>query len=282
MNAAPEFLEAFGRAMQPGDTTVVRERQTVKEARKMFLQEEVDRILQMDSESVEKEAIRNAEENGIVFIDEIDKICHPNHGRNTPDASTEGVQRDLLPLVEGCEVEIKLPQPGVPANQAPSVRMNTDHILFIGCGAFHSAKPSDLIPELQGRFPVRVTLDNLTEEDYQRILTEPEQSLLGQQVKLLGTEGLDVEFDEGAVMAIAKAAVRANKEIINIGARRLITIVEVLSGEISFEATAMVAKHREEVGDPHARLDYVFTEEMVDEKLEELFTNQFDTSKYIL
>jgi len=199
-----------------------RRRVAVKEARTILLQEESQKLVDMDR--VVSEAIRRVEESGIIFIDEIDKIVGSDM-KSGPDVSREGVQRDLLPLVEGSSVSTKY---GV---------VKTDHILFIAAGAFHHRKPSDLIPELQGRFPIRVELGDLSEDDFRRILTEPQNALIKQYVALLKTEGLDVEFDEDAIREIASISASVNRRMENIGARRLYTIMEKVIEDISFEAS---------------------------------------------
>ena len=194
---------------------------TVPEALKVLATEESDALL--DGEAVTREAIHAAEQNGIVFIDEIDKICARSE-RVGGDVSREGVQRDLLPLIEGTIVSTKY---------GP---VKTDHILFIASGAFHLAKPSDLLPELQGRLPIRVELKALSQDDFRRILTEPEASLIKQYVALLGTENVSLEFTEDGIGEIAKLAVEINTAVENIGARRLHTVMERLLEEISFAA----------------------------------------------
>ena len=194
---------------------------TVPEALKVLATEESDALL--DGEAVTREAIFAAEQNGIVFIDEIDKICARSE-RVGGDVSREGVQRDLLPLIEGTIVSTKY---------GP---VKTDHILFIASGAFHLAKPSDLLPELQGRLPIRVELKALSQDDFRRILTEPEASLIKQYVALLGTENVSLEFTEDGIGEIAKLAVEINTAVENIGARRLHTVMERLLEEISFAA----------------------------------------------
>lgn len=201
-----------------------RRRVTVGEARKILAQEEAQKLIDMDE--VVAEAISRAETSGIVFIDEIDKIAGRESGVG-PDVSREGVQRDILPIVEGTTVMTKY---------GP---VKTDHILFIAAGAFHVSKPSDLIPELQGRFPIRVELKPLSEEDFRRILTDPENALVKQYRALLATEGVDVEFTPEAVTAMARIACQVNAETENIGARRLHTIMEKLLEEISFNAPEM-------------------------------------------
>jgi ATP-dependent HslUV protease ATP-binding subunit HslU len=196
-------------------------RTTVAEALDPLTEEESDKLL--DQDSAAKEAIKLAENEGIVFIDEIDKIAARSEHTGA-DISREGVQRDLLPLLEGAAVATKY---GV---------MRTDHILFVASGAFHVAKPSDLLPELQGRLPIRVELKALTEDDFRRILTEPQASLIKQYVALLATEGVTLDFDEESVNAIARVAAEVNASIENIGARRLHTVLERLLDEISFSA----------------------------------------------
>jgi ATP-dependent HslUV protease ATP-binding subunit HslU len=199
-----------------------RVRTTVKEAYKPLVQEESDKLL--DAESVTREALRVTEEDGIVFLDEIDKIASRSE-RAGADVSREGVQRDLLPLIEGTTVATK---------HGP---VKTDHILFIASGAFHVAKPSDLLPELQGRLPIRVELKALSRNDFVRILTEPEANLVMQYVALMKTEGVDLAFDPDAIEAIADIAVQVNDSVENIGARRLHTVLERVLDEISFSAS---------------------------------------------
>jgi ATP-dependent HslUV protease ATP-binding subunit HslU len=177
----------------------------------------------LDQESIVQEAIRQVENNGIVFIDEIDKIC-AREGRGGADVSREGVQRDLLPLIEGTTVNTK---------HGP---VKTDHVLFIASGAFHVAKPSDLLPELQGRLPIRVELQALTRDDFRRILIDTEASLIKQYVALLGTEGLTLQFTDDAIDEIAATAVAVNDSVENIGARRLQTVMERILDDISFTA----------------------------------------------
>jgi ATP-dependent HslUV protease ATP-binding subunit HslU len=196
----------------------------VPDARRALEREEADRLL--DTDALTKDALRHAENNGIVFLDEIDKICAKTEGGfRGGDVSREGVQRDLLPLIEGTTVSTKY---------GP---IKTDYILFIASGAFHVAKPADLLPELQGRLPIRVELSSLSREDFRRILSEPEHSLLKQYTALLGTEGVDLQFAEDAVDALAGLAYDINDRVENIGARRLATVLEKLLEEISFTAT---------------------------------------------
>src|ERR1700760_3657033 len=197
-------------------------RVTVQESHDLLVNEESDKLL--DSEQLVQEAIRAVEQNGIVFLDEIDKIAG-REGRSGADVSREGVQRDLLPLIEGTTVATK---------HGP---VKTDHILFIASGAFHVAKASNLLPELQGRLPIRVELKPLTREDFRRILTEPEASLIKQYVALMKTEGLELEFTDDAIDAIADIAVSVNSSVENIGARRLQTVMERILDDLSFNAT---------------------------------------------
>jgi ATP-dependent HslUV protease ATP-binding subunit HslU len=184
----------------------------------------------IDMDKVASEAIRRIEQTGMVFIDEIDKVAGRESGGAGPDVSREGVQRDLLPIIEGSTVNTK---------HGP---VKTDHILFIAAGAFHVSKPSDLIPELQGRFPIRVELDNLTKDDFVRILTEPRNALIKQYVELLRTEGLEINFSPDAVEEIARIAASVNERTENIGARRLYTVLEKLLEDVSFHAPDAVQK----------------------------------------
>jgi ATP-dependent HslUV protease ATP-binding subunit HslU len=197
-------------------------RVTVKESHDLLLAEESDKLL--DQEQLVQEAVRAVEQTGIVFLDEIDKIA-VREGRSGGDVSREGVQRDLLPLIEGTTVATK---------HGP---VKTDHILFIASGAFHVSKPSDLLPELQGRLPIRVELEPLTREDFRRILTETEASLIRQTVALMATEGVTVVFADDGIDAIADVAAEVNGTVENIGARRLSTVLERVLDEISFTAT---------------------------------------------
>jgi ATP-dependent HslUV protease ATP-binding subunit HslU len=198
-----------------------RRRMTVKDSYEPLLAAEADKLL--DQDHLIREAIQEVESNGIVFLDEIDKIC-AREGRGGGDVSREGVQRDLLPLIEGTTV----------ATKHGSVK--TDHILFIASGAFHVARPSDLLPELQGRLPIRVELASLTEEDFKRILTETEASLIKQYVALMRTEGVELNFEPDAIDALARVAAQVNSAVENIGARRLQTVMERVLDEISFSA----------------------------------------------
>ncbi len=199
----------------------------VKDARKIIRSQQLDAML--DNEKIVTEAIRRTENAGIIFIDELDKLCVQESGRG-PDVSRQGVQRDLLPIVEGSTVYTR---------HGP---VKTDHILFIGAGAFSRSKPSDLMPELQGRFPIRVELNELTKDDFVRILTEPQNALIKQQKALLATEGITIDFSKGAIDTMAQIAYHVNQTSQNIGARRLYTIVEKLMEDISFDAPEMRRK----------------------------------------
>ncbi len=214
INLGDIFGKAFGQRTRP-------RRMTVRASYDVLIAEESDKLL--DQEQLTQEAIRTVEQNGIVFLDEVDKICARSE-RQGADVSREGVQRDLLPLIEGTTVSTK------------HGSVKTDHILFIASGAFHIAKPSDLLPELQGRLPIRVELDALTRDDFKRILTEPEASLIKQYVALLETEGLTLDFTVDGIEAIATIAAEVNSTVENIGARRLHTVLERVLDEISFTA----------------------------------------------
>ncbi|WP_432255190.1 ATP-dependent protease ATPase subunit HslU [Limimaricola sp. AA108-03] len=210
--------DLFGKAM---GGRKVKKRVTVAESYELLIADEADKLL--DDETVTKAAVENVEQNGIVFLDEIDKVCAKADARGA-DVSREGVQRDLLPLIEGTTVSTK---------HGP---IRTDHILFIASGAFHVAKPSDLLPELQGRLPIRVELRALTEEDFVRILTETDNALTRQYAALMGTEEVTVEFTEGGIAALARIAAEVNRSVENIGARRLYTVLERVFEELSFTA----------------------------------------------
>mgnify|MGYP001409757974 CR=1 FL=1 len=231
---------------------------TVAEARRLLLEEEAAKLIDMDE--VKEEAIRKAENSGIIFIDEIDKIASGGKkGGGGPDVSREGVQRDLLPIVEGSTVNTKY---GV---------IKTDHVLFIAAGAFHISKPSDLIPELQGRFPIRVELENLTKDDFIRILREPKNALTKQYEALFRAEGVHVSFLDDAIEEIANNAFLINTEIENIGARRLHTVMSKLLNEFLFDVPDKIG--------PNARIE--ISAEMVKSKLSGLMKNK-DLSEYIL
>jgi ATP-dependent HslUV protease ATP-binding subunit HslU len=212
----------------------------VSEARRLLIQEETQKLIDMDE--VAAQAIRRVQDSGIVFLDEIDKIAGRERGQG-PDVSREGVQRDLLPIVEGTAVTTKY---GV---------VRTDHVLFVAAGAFHVSKPADLIPELQGRFPIRVELEPLTRADFVRILTEPESALIKQYIALLRTEGVNLDFTPDAVEAVADIATRVNERAENIGARRLYTILERVLEDVSFQAPDLTGKTvTVDAGFVHARL----------------------------
>ncbi len=228
---------------------------TIADARNIIAQEEVQKLI--DMEAVQKEAIERVENSGIVFIDEIDKVAG-NSKSHGPDVSREGVQRDLLPIVEGSSVNTKF---GV---------VKTDHILFIASGAFHISKPSDLIPELQGRFPIRVELRSLTEVDFIKILTLPENALLKQYAALLETEGVKLDFKKDAIKEIARIATEVNEEVENIGARRLHTILTSLLDEILFDVPDKMPSEK-----------IIIDGKNVKEKLDKIVKNR-DLSKYIL
>jgi len=231
-----------------------RRKMKVSEARELLIETEAEKLVDMDK--VQALARERTEQNGIIFIDEIDKIAS-REGGHGPEVSREGVQRDILPIVEGSTVNTKY---------GP---VRTDHILFIAAGAFHVAKPSDLIPELQGRFPIRVELESLEEADFIRILTEPKNALIRQYQALMATEGIRLDFSDDAVMEIAKTAARVNERMENIGARRLHTIMETLLEELSFNAPERQAKK--------LHIDGAF----VSERLSKIADNE-DLSRYIL
>ncbi len=264
MPVVPGFLyhsgmEEIGQGLQDFFSSLMpkrmrRRRVSVAEARKILTQQEAEKLV--DWEECTRRALARVEESGVVFLDEIDKICGANGGTG-PDVSREGVQRDILPIVEGCTVWTKY---------GP---VKTDHILFIAAGAFHISKPSDLIPEFQGRFPIRVELEALTVEDFERILVEPENSLLKQEIALLKTEDVNLEFTPEAVRAMAEIAFQLNKEQENIGARRLYTILEQVLEEISFNAP-----------DYKGRTVHI-TEEFVRRRLESII-KETDLRAYIL
>jgi len=226
----PQGVEEMGvnvKDMMPGlfGGRSKRKKMRLGDAREIIVQEEAEKLV--DQQNVAREAIDRVEQSGIVFLDEIDKIAGRQHASGGPDVSREGVQRDLLPIVEGTTVNTKYGM------------VKTDHILFIAAGAFHVSKPSDLIPELQGRFPIRVELESLTENDFERILREPKNALTTQYVALLATEGVTLTFTDDAVHEIARFAAVVNDKTENIGARRLHTILERLLDELSFDASDM-------------------------------------------
>lgn len=228
---------------------------TVAQARKIFTQQEADKLI--DMEAVADEAIKVAEHSGIVFLDEIDKVAVKGNSSGSADVSREGVQRDILPIVEGSTVMTKY---------GP---LKTDHVLFIAAGAFHMSKPSDLIPELQGRFPIRVELKSLRKEDFEKILTEPQNALLKQYEALLATEGVKIEFKPDAISRLAKLACDVNEQAEDIGARRLHTLLEKLLEEISFTAP--------ELTDKNVTIDAAY----VDKQLADIVVNR-DLSQFIL
>ncbi len=256
---AGSSLESMGDNLQDMMANLMPKKQkkrkvSVAAARKLFQQEEAAKLV--DMEAVKDAAIRAAEKSGIVFLDEIDKVAVKGQGSG-PDVSREGVQRDILPIVEGSTVMTKY---------GP---IKTDHILFIAAGAFHTAKPSDLIPELQGRFPIRVELKSLQKEDFQRILTEPQNALLKQYKALLATEGIALDFADDAIERLAQLACDVNAQTENIGARRLHTILEKLLEDLSFDAPEMEEKE--------VRVDAAY----VDKKLKDIAVNR-DLSQFIL
>ncbi len=232
-----------------------RRRMGLRAALDALCAEETNRLV--DMEAVRSEAVRRVEQTGIVFIDEIDKVASGPGARVGPDVSREGVQRDLLPIVEGSTVQTK------------HGTVRTDHVLFVAAGAFHAAKPSDLIPELQGRFPIRVELSSLSREDFVRILSEPRNSLVRQYTELLRTEGVELAFEADGIRAIAEYAARVNQHFDDIGARRLYTVMEKLLEDVSFDAP--------ELGPSGLRVDAAF----VRERLERLIQDE-DLSRYIL
>ncbi|ASS91567.1 MULTISPECIES: HslU--HslV peptidase ATPase subunit [Aeribacillus] len=253
-------MEQMGFNMQDALNSLLPKRKkkrklTVKNARKVLTNEEAAKLIDMDE--VTQLAIERAEQSGIIFIDEIDKIAKNGHNSSGADVSREGVQRDILPIVEGSAVVTKYGT------------VKTDHILFIAAGAFHMAKPSDLIPELQGRFPIRVELKKLTADDFVRILIEPDNALLKQYEALLETEGIKLEFSDKAIRKIAEIAYQVNQDTDNIGARRLHTILEKLLEDLLFEA-------------PDINLEkVVITPNYVEEKLNKIVQNK-DLSQFIL
>ncbi len=245
--------EVFGNILPKKEK---RRKVTVAEARRLLILEESQKLI--DMEKVTKEALERVENSGIVFIDEIDKIASSRGQNSGPDVSREGVQRDLLPIVEGSSVLTKYGM------------VKTDHVLFIASGAFHVAKPSDLIPELQGRFPIRVELKSLVEEDFVKILTLPQNALIKQYAALLKTDGIEITFDNEAVREIAKIAFEVNDQVENIGARRLHTIITTLLEEILFDAP-----------DGIKETSITVTQKVVQDKLNSIVKNR-DLSRYIL
>ncbi len=237
-----------------------RQKLPVRDARRVLHEQETEKLI--DRDKLVREAIERTEQNGIVFLDEIDKVAAPTGegAKGGPDVSREGVQRDLLPIVEGSSVTTRH---GV---------VRTDHILFIAAGAFNAASVSDMMPELQGRFPIRVELGPLTRDDFVRILTEPTNALTRQQQALLSSEGIEVRFAPGSIEAIAELAAEVNQTQENIGARRLMTLVERLFEPVSFEAPDMVKRGEREL---------VVTEERVRERLEPIARNE-DLSRFVL
>lgn len=253
MEEMTDQLQNMFRSLSGGKTK--RRKIKIKDARKQLREDEAAKLVNEDD--IRSRALESVEQNGIVFIDEIDKIVRRNREYGGADVSREGVQRDLLPLVEGCTVSTKYGM------------IKTDHILFIASGAFHLSKPSDLVPELQGRLPIRVELNALTSEDFERILTEPAASLVTQYRELLGTEGFALEFASDGIKRIAEIAFQVNERSENIGARRLYTILERLLENISFDATD---KNGESL---------TITAAYVNQQLDVLVKNE-DLSKYIL
>ncbi|USL41545.1 HslU--HslV peptidase ATPase subunit [Priestia megaterium] len=253
-------MEQMGMNMQDALSNFMPKKQkkrklTVKDARKVLTNEEAQKLIDMDE--VTQEAVNRAEQYGIIFIDEIDKIAQKGGNSSSADVSREGVQRDILPIVEGSTIVTKYGA------------VKTDHVLFVAAGAFHVSKPSDLIPELQGRFPIRVELTKLTVEDFINILVEPDNALLKQYAALLETEGIQIEFSDDAIRKIAEIAYQVNQDTDNIGARRLHTILERLLEDLSFEA-------------PEVTLEkIVITPQYVEEKLEKIAKNK-DLSQFIL
>jgi ATP-dependent HslUV protease ATP-binding subunit HslU len=253
----PEMIkvqESFIKILSAGQNSIKKE-MSIKEAKEALKAEAADKIL--NNEVIKREAVKRAQEEGIIFIDEIDKIAVSSASQGRQDPSKEGVQRDLLPIVEGSTVSTKLGS------------IDTDHILFIAAGAFHLSKPSDLIPELQGRFPLRVELNPLDEDTLYKILTQPKNSLLRQYKALLSTEGVELIFDNDAIKEIAKIAHIANEKTEDIGARRLHTIIEKVIEDISFDA------------DAHKGEKINVTAQLVHDKLDTIVEDE-DTARYIL
>ncbi|WP_419958198.1 HslU--HslV peptidase ATPase subunit [Psychrobacillus psychrotolerans] len=256
----PGGMESMGMNMQDALSNLMpkkkkKRKMKVKDARKVLMQEEANKLI--DKDELAQIAIEKTEQTGIIFIDEMDKIASKNSGGSSADVSREGVQRDILPIVEGSTVTTKYGA------------VKTDYILFIAAGAFHMAKPSDLIPELQGRFPIRVELEKLTKDDFVRILKEPRQSLIKQYEALLETEGVTITFSEEAIERIGEIAYEVNQETDNIGARRLHTILEKILEELSFEASDISPAHIQ------------ITPAYIDGKLDNIVKNR-DLSQFIL
>ncbi|MCK1996172.1 HslU--HslV peptidase ATPase subunit [Psychrobacillus psychrodurans] len=256
----PGGMESMGMNMQDALSNLMpkkkkKRKMKVKDARKVLMQEEANKLI--DKDELSQIAIEKTEQTGIIFIDEMDKIASKNGAGSSADVSREGVQRDILPIVEGSTVTTKYGA------------VKTDYILFIAAGAFHMAKPSDLIPELQGRFPIRVELEKLTKEDFVRILKEPRQSLIKQYEALLETEGVTITFSEESIERIGEIAYEVNQETDNIGARRLHTILEKILEELSFEASDISPAHIQ------------ITPAYIDQKLDKIVKNR-DLSQFIL
>ncbi|WP_179381386.1 ATP-dependent protease ATPase subunit HslU [Jannaschia marina] len=250
MDQMANLGDLFGKMMQ----RTVKKRMSVAASYDLLIDEEADKLL--DDETVKREAVRAVEQNGIVFIDEIDKVCARSDARGG-DVSREGVQRDLLPLIEGTTVSTK------------HGAVKTDHILFIASGAFHIAKPSDLLPELQGRLPIRVELRALTEEDFVRILTETDNALTRQYSALMATEEVTITFTEEGIAALARIAAQVNESVENIGARRLYTVLERVFEELSFDAP--------DKGGQEVTVDAAFVEAQLGE-----LARSTDISRYVL
>jgi len=256
--AMTDLFQRFSGGQGGKKQSLERRKLPISEARDIILEVELDKLL--ETVDLKKEAVTAVEESGVVFIDEIDKICtsRDSFGSRSADASAEGVQRDLLPLIEGTTISTKYGN------------VKTDYILFVASGAFHAVKPSDLLPELQGRLPIRVELKGLTEEDLYRILTEPVANLVRQQVEMIATEGVKLEFEDDAIREIARMAAEVNKSVENIGARRLHTVMERIMEELSFQAA--------EEGEGATM---TVNKELVSKRLEEV-VKRTDMSKYIL
>ena len=243
------------RGLKLAEVSLTERHLKVREARRVLLDQEIEALV--DKDAVHEEALRLAEGAGVVFLDEIDKVCGPEEGGRGPDVSRQGVQRDLLPIVEGTTVQTRYGS------------IKTDHILFIAAGAFHKSKPSDLMPELQGRFPIRVELKDLTRDDFVRILTEPATSLTRQYELLLSSDGVKLKFKKDGVEALADIAYHVNQTSQNIGARRLYTLLERLLEDVSFAAP------------DGAKKTVTIDAEYVRDKLEAITANE-DLTKFIL